>query len=134
MEVESPTEAQESSQDAGTVFGKNLRRARMRLGLSQEEVALACGLHRTEVSLLERGEREPRLETAALLGDLLGSTLDELRQGLRFDLPSIEEVRVKQAVKRALQHERQSEAQREAQRIAQPLRRQREKRERELAA
>jgi transcriptional regulator with XRE-family HTH domain len=36
---------------------------RQRLGLSQEALGAACGLHRTEVSLLERGGRDPRLDT-----------------------------------------------------------------------
>ena len=50
------------------VFGANLRRIRLRRNLSQEALAAkADGLHRTEVSLLERGEREPRLSTIILL-------------------------------------------------------------------
>ncbi len=44
-------------------FATNLRRHRKRLGLSQEELARLCDLHRTEISLLERSKRSPRLET-----------------------------------------------------------------------
>jgi transcriptional regulator with XRE-family HTH domain len=44
-------------------FAANLRMHRMRLGLSQEALAELCDLHRTEISLLERGKRSPRLET-----------------------------------------------------------------------
>lgn len=55
------------------VFGGNLRRLRERAGISQEELATrAGGLHRTEISLLERGEREPRLSTVVLLASALG--------------------------------------------------------------
>jgi transcriptional regulator with XRE-family HTH domain len=55
------------------VFGGNLRRLRERAGLSQEALATrAGGLHRTEISLLERGEREPRLSTVVLLAQALG--------------------------------------------------------------
>jgi transcriptional regulator with XRE-family HTH domain len=35
-------------------FGRNLRRARRRAGLSQERLGVAAGLHRTEIGLLER--------------------------------------------------------------------------------
>ncbi|MDQ3821874.1 MAG: helix-turn-helix domain-containing protein [Actinomycetota bacterium] len=49
--------------DPRTQFGRNLRAARARLGLSQTEVGARARLHRTEVSLLERGERDPRLST-----------------------------------------------------------------------
>lgn len=48
-------------------FAENLRRHRERLGLSQEELADICNLHRTEISLLERCKRSPRLETIVIL-------------------------------------------------------------------
>ena len=61
-------------------FARNLRHHRKRLGLSQEALAEECDLHRTEISLLERRKRSPRLETivslAAALG--LGSTCELL--------------------------------------------------------
>lgn len=44
-------------------FGKNLWRERQRASLSQEELALFAGLHRTEISMLERGIRLPRIDT-----------------------------------------------------------------------
>lgn len=48
-------------------FAKNLRQARERSGLSQEALAARCDLHRTEISLLERSKRSPRLETIVIL-------------------------------------------------------------------
>jgi transcriptional regulator with XRE-family HTH domain len=48
-------------------FAANLRLHRRRLGLSQEALAELCDLHRTEISLLERRKRSPRLETLANL-------------------------------------------------------------------
>jgi transcriptional regulator with XRE-family HTH domain len=48
-------------------FSLNLRTHRERAGLSQEGLADACGLDRTEISLLERGKRLPRLDTLVLL-------------------------------------------------------------------
>jgi transcriptional regulator with XRE-family HTH domain len=48
-------------------FAANLRRHRTRIGLSQEALADVCDLHRTEISLLERCKRSPRLETIVIL-------------------------------------------------------------------
>jgi transcriptional regulator with XRE-family HTH domain len=48
-------------------FATNLRRHRERVGLSQEVLANICDLHRTEISLLERSKRSPRLETIVIL-------------------------------------------------------------------
>jgi transcriptional regulator with XRE-family HTH domain len=38
-------------------FGAALRKARLSLGLSQEELAASCGLDRTYIGGVERGER-----------------------------------------------------------------------------
>jgi transcriptional regulator with XRE-family HTH domain len=64
-------------------FAANLREQRQRAGLSQEELAEACDLHRTEISLLERCKRSPRLETIVILsrGLQLGSP-GELLEGI----------------------------------------------------
>lgn len=48
-------------------FAVNLRHHRERVGISQEALAEICDLHRTEISLLERCKRSPRLETIAIL-------------------------------------------------------------------
>jgi transcriptional regulator with XRE-family HTH domain len=48
-------------------FAANLRHHRDEAGLSQEALAELCGLHRTEISLLERCKRSPRLETIVIL-------------------------------------------------------------------
>lgn len=53
-------------------FAENLRRARDKAGLSQEALADVCELHRTEISLLERSKRSPRLETIVILAKGLG--------------------------------------------------------------
>jgi transcriptional regulator with XRE-family HTH domain len=57
-------------------FGKNLRRERKRAGLSQEEVGFRSSLHRTEVGLLERGARVPRIDTLIKLAAALGVRID----------------------------------------------------------
>lgn len=65
-------------------FGKGLRISRMRVGLSQEELGFRASLHRTEIGLLERGEREPRLDTLVKLTGALGVSLNELCGGLSW--------------------------------------------------
>ena len=45
------------------MFGGKLRKAREAQGLSQEELAHSAGLHRTHISLIERGARSIRIET-----------------------------------------------------------------------
>ena len=48
-------------------FGKNLRAARKKLGLTQEEVAQRSGVEQGEVSRIERGIRDPQISTAEKL-------------------------------------------------------------------
>jgi transcriptional regulator with XRE-family HTH domain len=65
-------------------FGINLRAHRERVGLSQESLADICDLDRTEISLLERGKRFPRLDTIVRLSRGLGlSSPAELFDGIR---------------------------------------------------
>ncbi|HXP29091.1 MAG TPA: helix-turn-helix transcriptional regulator [Solirubrobacteraceae bacterium] len=64
-------------------FAENLKRQRDRAGLSQEALADICDLHRTEISLLERSKRSPRLETIVILSKGLGlSSPGELLDGI----------------------------------------------------
>lgn len=44
-------------------LGENIRELRLKLGLTQEELADACDLHPTEVGRVERGDRDLRLST-----------------------------------------------------------------------
>lgn len=52
-------------------FAANLRDRRTAAGLSQEALGQRCSLHRTEISLLERGRRDPRLDTIVKLARAL---------------------------------------------------------------
>jgi transcriptional regulator with XRE-family HTH domain len=65
-------------------FAINLRKARKKKGVSQEELGFLCDLHRTEISLLERGGREPRLGTIVKLASSLGTTPEDLCQGIAW--------------------------------------------------
>jgi transcriptional regulator with XRE-family HTH domain len=53
-------------------FGRVLREYRLKSTLSQEELALDAGIDRTFVSLLERGKRQPTLQTVFRLAKVLG--------------------------------------------------------------
>lgn len=75
---------------AHEVFAANLRRLRRRRGLSQEALGEeAGGLHRTEISLLERGEREPRLSTIVALAQALGVRAQTLIAGVDEAAPRV---------------------------------------------
>jgi transcriptional regulator with XRE-family HTH domain len=63
-------------------FAVNLRQARTAFGISQEELADRCDLHRTEISLLERAGREPRLLTIVKLASALETTPGALCEGI----------------------------------------------------
>jgi transcriptional regulator with XRE-family HTH domain len=63
-------------------FARNLRAQRLRRGLSQEALGHASGLHRTEVSLLERAARDARLSTIARLARALGVPAADLLDGI----------------------------------------------------
>jgi transcriptional regulator with XRE-family HTH domain len=69
-------------------FAANLRRARTRAGISQRELACRCDLHRTEISLLERAGREPRLETIVKLAGALGTGAADLCEGISWQAKS----------------------------------------------
>jgi transcriptional regulator with XRE-family HTH domain len=66
-------------------FAVNLRQARETAGISQEELAERIEIHRTEISLLERGGREPRLGTLVKLAVALDTTPEALCTGIGWD-------------------------------------------------
>jgi len=65
-------------------FGQNLARCREGADVSQEELSFRASIHRTEVSLLERGERMPRVDTALRIAGSLGVPLNDLVAGLEW--------------------------------------------------
>ncbi len=67
-------------------FVRNERRLRERAGLSQVDASFLAGIHRTEISLLERYERMPRAGTLVRILGALGSDPWELLEGLAWEL------------------------------------------------
>ena len=63
-------------------FSRNLAAARKRAGLSQEELSFRAALHRTEIGLLERAARVPRIDTLVKLAGALGVEPTVLLDGI----------------------------------------------------
>ena len=59
-------------------FGVQVRRRRTDLGLSQEQLAERANLHRTYVSDVEAGKRNPSLESIQRLVEALGVSIGEV--------------------------------------------------------
>jgi transcriptional regulator with XRE-family HTH domain len=65
-------------------IGRNVFMARRRAGLSQEELGALASLHRTEVGMVENGERLPRVDTLLKLASSLAAPLGELVAGIEW--------------------------------------------------
>jgi transcriptional regulator with XRE-family HTH domain len=63
----------------------------MRAALTQEDLARLVGIHRTEISLVERGGRRPRLDTLLQLAAGVETGPAELLDGMRW-VPGIVEL------------------------------------------
>jgi len=82
------SEAKTKADDLHTVFGAKIRTFRLKLGISQEELAARCGLDRAYVGGIERGERNPSLKNIGIIANALGVPLAELFGSVRrSDLP-----------------------------------------------
>jgi transcriptional regulator with XRE-family HTH domain len=59
-------------------FGKKVRDERIKLGLSQEELAARAGLHRTYIGMIERAEKNITLENIEKIASALGLKIKTL--------------------------------------------------------
>lgn len=64
-------------------LGENLRNAREKRGLSQEELAYQAGVHRTYVGGVERGEYNVTVLTLLKFTKSLGMSLRDALRGLQ---------------------------------------------------
>jgi transcriptional regulator with XRE-family HTH domain len=64
--------------DYKILFGTNVRRLRKSLGYSQENLAHTCGLDRTYIGGIERGERNVSIDNIAKLANALQVPLGHL--------------------------------------------------------
>ena len=65
-------------QEVLLALGRRMRQLRAKQGFSQEAFADHCGLHRTAMSLIERGKRVPSLRTLLTLSQGFGISVSEL--------------------------------------------------------
>jgi transcriptional regulator with XRE-family HTH domain len=66
-------------------FGTNLKRARKRADLSQEELSFRADLNRTTISLYERGLREPGIDAILKMAAVLETTPEALFEGIEWE-------------------------------------------------
>lgn len=59
-------------------MANRIRRKRLAAGLSQEELAYRAGLHRTYISLVERGKKSPTIDSLEQIASALGIEPAEL--------------------------------------------------------
>lgn len=60
------------------LVGLNVRVARTKAGLNQEELAEKAGLSRLTIGTIERGEKVPNIETIGAIADALGIDIYKL--------------------------------------------------------
>lgn len=60
------------------MLGEEIRKARLAAGLSQEQLALAAGLSRQYISLLELDEKSPTVDTLITLCRAMGASAGKM--------------------------------------------------------
>lgn len=63
-------------------FGERVRKLRKSQGYSQESFAEECGLDRTYLGGIERGERNLALRNMQVIAEALGVSISELTKGI----------------------------------------------------
>ena len=66
--------------EVNIAFGKRVAELRKAAGYSQEQFAFKCGVDRTYIGTIERGEKSPTLNTIAKIASALNISLPELFQ------------------------------------------------------
>lgn len=66
-------------------YGIKVAELRKKQGLSQEELADKCGLHRTYIGFIERGEKSPTLNTVETILNGLNININELWEVMQID-------------------------------------------------
>ena len=64
--------------NASIAFGKRVSELRKKLGMTQEEFAFACGINRTYIGEIERGEKNVSLDYITKIAKGLSISLKEL--------------------------------------------------------
>lgn len=64
------------------LLGNRIRKVRNRRGWSQEEFAAICGINRSYMGRIERGELNVTLDSLKKVSDGLGTRVSELLKGI----------------------------------------------------
>lgn len=64
--------------------GREVRKRRLAAGLSQERLAEALGVHRTQIGFIERGENTTSIHTLTQIAVCLGSRASEVLQAIGY--------------------------------------------------
>lgn len=69
-----------------TMLGNKLREARLRAGLTQEELAYEADVDRTYISMLENDRKSPTVEMLFRICQPLGTTASQLLASVEKDM------------------------------------------------
>lgn len=67
-------------------IGTKIKLLRMKVPLSQEQLALQAGINKNSLGAIERGQSSPTVETLAKISEALGLELKELVDVSKIDL------------------------------------------------
>lgn len=70
----------------GQALGSEVRRARVSLGKSQESLAFDAEIHRTYISMIERGKKSPTIAVVLRLAGALNIRASELVRRAEYRL------------------------------------------------
>ncbi len=79
-------------QELQVVLGNRIRELRRKKGYSQEGFADHCGLHRTYMGGIERGEHNLTIQTALTIAKGLGITVSKLLTGIEAQISPIDPI------------------------------------------
>ena len=68
--------------DLSIKVGERIKNARMKAGVSQEELGFRSGLHRTYISMAERGSRNLTVRSLVAIARALNVKPSELLEGI----------------------------------------------------
>jgi transcriptional regulator with XRE-family HTH domain len=80
-------DGRKADREVAARIGRNVWLARRRVGYSQEGLGALCSLHRTEIGMIESGQRLPRADTLLKLAGALGARPDRLLEGIEWIVP-----------------------------------------------
>jgi transcriptional regulator with XRE-family HTH domain len=80
----------EVHQDLLKALGQRIRELRLKKGYSQESFADRCGVHRTFMGTVERGEPNLSFSNLAKVADALDMTLSEVLSGIEKRVARLE--------------------------------------------